>query len=223
VADEVVAFGDPMPAHDVQVPLTALPHRLPLHADADVMGDGAPYLRPADGLAPPLAAFLEALPAGAPRIGLVWAGSGTHVNDMHRSIALGVFEPLLRRGDVTWVSLQTGDRAADLAALRRRLVVHDAAPLLTSFHETAQLLQQLDGVITVDSAVAHLAGALGIRCWLLLPRIGLDWRWAAEHDGARWYATVTSIRQDAPGGWGVVMPALQAVLDAFSGRARAPR
>jgi len=132
------------------------------------------------------------------------------VNDMHRSMRLGVLEPLLRRDDVTWVSLQTGARATDLARLPRRVRVHDAAPSLTTFAHTAQLLLQLDAVITVDSAVAHLAGALGRRCWLMLPQVGLDWRWAAEHEEQRWYHSVEPVRQTTAGDWRQAVLALEA-------------
>lgn len=201
VADDVVAFSDPVPAHDVQVPLTGLAHRLALDTDALVMGSGEPYLRAPQVMDAALAAWCAELPADRIKVGVVWAGSPTHVNDMHRSMRLGVLEPLFKRGDVTWISLQTGERATDLEQLPRRFLVHDPSHLLTTFVRTAQLIQQLDAVITVDSAVAHLAGALGTRCWLLLPRIGRDWRWAAEQEGQRWYNGVEPVRQSRAGEW----------------------
>jgi tetratricopeptide (TPR) repeat protein len=212
VADVVVSFSDPMPAHDVQVALTSLPHRLGLHTAAAVMGSAAPYLKVPAVMDASLAAWCAELPGDRPRIGLVWAGSGTHVNDMHRSIPVGVFEPLLKRTDVTWVSLQQGERAVDLTKLPRRLSLQDPSALLTTFQRTGQLLRQLDAVITIDSAVAHLAGALGRRTWLLLPQVGLDWRWAAETPAHRWYASVEPIRQAAAGEWRQAVLEVQARL-----------
>ena len=210
VADQVVAFTDALPPHDVQVPLTGLPHRLSLHTDEAVMGSGAPYLRAAPVMDAQLAAWCAELPHDRLTVGLAWAGSATHVNDRHRSLSLGLLEPLLRRSDVTWVSLQTGERAGDLEKLPRRITVHDPTALLTSFGRTAQLVRQLDAVLTVDSAVAHLAGAFGRRCWLLLPRIGRDWRWAAEQNGRRWYTGVEPIRQQTPGEWREELQAVDA-------------
>jgi tetratricopeptide (TPR) repeat protein len=212
VADVVLSFTDPVPAHDVQVALTALPHRLALHSTSAVMAGSTPYLKVPAVMDAALAAWSAELPGDRPRIGLVWAGSGTHVNDMHRSIPLGVFEPLLKRTDVTWVSLQQGERAADLGKLPRRLTLQDPSALLTTFQRTGQLLRQLDAVITIDSAVAHLAGALGRRTWLLLPAVGLDWRWAAESTGQRWYASVEAIRQEKAGEWRGAMLEVQARL-----------
>jgi hypothetical protein len=212
VADAVVSFSDPVPAHDVQVALTALPHRLGLHTTAAVMASASSYLKVPAVMDAALAAWCAELPGDRPRIGLVWAGSGTHVNDMHRSISLGVFEPLLKRTDVTWVSLQQGERAADLATLPRRLSLQDPSALLTTFQRTAQLLRQLDAVITIDSAVAHLAGAIGRRTWLLLPQVGLDWRWAAETPAHRWYPSVEPIRQAAAGEWRTTILEVQARL-----------
>jgi Tetratricopeptide repeat len=212
LADAVLSFSDPMPAHDLQVPLTGLPHRLGLDTDAAVMQSGAPYLRTPTVMDAALAAWCANVPSDRRKVGLVWAGSETHVNDMHRSMRLGVLEPLLRRDDVTWVSLQTGARATDLAHLPRRVRVHDASPWLTTFAHTAQLLLQLDAVITVDSAVAHLAGALGRRCWLMLPQVGRDWRWAAEQAEQRWYHSVEPVRQTTAGDWRQAVVALEAQL-----------
>ncbi|MES2521540.1 MAG: tetratricopeptide repeat protein [Gemmatimonadota bacterium] len=222
LADRVISFADVLPAHDLQVPLTGLPHRLRLHSDRDVMLHDAPYLQAVAGRDTIDAGWAA---APSPRVGLVWAGSPTHVNDMHRSCGLGALSPLLRTAGVTWVSLQTGDRARDLASVCEARLVHDHAPALHDFAATAAAIRALDLVITVDSAVAHLAGALGTPCWLLLPRVGQDWRWAAEEHArshaepgaaalaqARWYASVRTFRQRSAGSWTDVVTDMASAL-----------
>ncbi len=210
LADQVIAFGEPVPAHDVHVPLTGIPHRLPLHDHAAVLGDAAPYLTP------PADRAMHERPwtVGTPRrVGLVWAGSPTHVNDMHRSCGFAALDPLWTVRGVTWVSLQAGVSVGS-GGVRppKGVVLHDQAAHLTDFADTAVAVRALDLVITVDSAVAHLAGALGTPCWLLLPRVGLDWRWAAETLEARWYGSVRTFRQDPTDGWQATMMAVRAAL-----------
>ena len=210
LADEVIAFGDPVPAHEVHVPLTGLSHRLGLDGHEAVMGSGAPYLTPPSDRRLPDVAWTR---APGPRVGLVWAGSATHVNDMHRSCGFAALEPLWTLAGVTWVSFQAGVPVGPGGVKPpKRVVLHDHAAHITDFADTAVALRALDLVITVDSAVAHLAGALGVPCWLLLPRVGLDWRWAAETPAARWYGSVRGFRQSATGGWRAT---LQTVRDAL--------
>jgi tetratricopeptide (TPR) repeat protein len=220
VADEVIAFGDELPTHDVHVPLTSLPHLLSLHDDAGVMRTGASYLASPRQRPMPEAAWL--LGAG-PKVGLVWAGSPTHVNDMHRSCGFAALEPLWTLPGVTWVSLQAGSKVGEPGTkVPKGTLLYDHAAQLTDFADTAIALRALDLVITVDSAVAHLAGALGTPCWLLLPRVGLDWRWAAETPTARWYDSVRTFRQSAPGGWRETMTAVRAALAAHVAPGTAP-
>jgi hypothetical protein len=211
LADSVIAFGDPVSTHDLHVPLTGIPHRLSLHDHAAVMGHAAPYLTlPADR-------FMTEWPwtVGTEwRVGLVWSGSPTHVNDMHRSCGFASLDPLWTVRGVTWVSLQTGVPIGP-AGVRppKGVVLHDHAAHLVDFADTAFAVRALDLVITVDSAVAHLAGALGTPCWLLLPRVGLDWRWAAETEEARWYASVVAFRQETAKDWRTTMQQVRAALE----------
>jgi tetratricopeptide (TPR) repeat protein len=212
LADDVVAFGDVLPPHDAQVALTSLPHRLALHETATVMGDGSAYLAAPEAASDEGPVFPWRDVPGVP-VGLVWAGSATHVNDMHRSCGFAACAPLLKRPGITWVNLQARDASAPAPAVPRGTEWHDYAPLLGDFADTARAIQSLDLVITVDSAVAHLAGGLGVPCWLLLPRIGLDWRWAAQTPDVRWYHSVREFRQHEVGNWRSTMDAVGRALD----------
>jgi tetratricopeptide (TPR) repeat protein len=204
LADEVVAIGDPMPAHAWQIPLTSLPHALALDSDVAVTGTGLPYLH-----APQLgtAVQLPTVTHSCARVGIAWAGSPTHVNDRHRSCRLGDLSALLDMPGVEWVNLQLGTDGDAVLPCPRSL---DARPLLTSFGATAAVLSQLDAVVCVDSAVAHLAGALGVPCLLLLPRIGLDWRWAAPCH-RDWYRSVIPIRQGES--WASIMGDVRRLIE----------
>ena len=121
------------------------------------------------------------------------------------------------------MSLQAGSKVGEPGTkVPKGTLLYDHAAQLTDFADTAIALRALDLVITVDSAVAHLAGALGTPCWLLLPRVGLDWRWAAETPTARWYDSVRTFRQSAPGGWRETMTAVRAALAAHVAPGTAP-
>lgn len=211
VADEVVAFGEPLPMHDAQVALTSLPFRMALYDHASVMGDGAAYLR-APEVSPVGTDPLPWASEPSPRVGIVWSGSGTHVNDMHRSIGFAACTPLFGKAGVAWVNLQARDATTAVPKAPKTTRWFDHAPALTDFAATARAVQSLDLVITVDSAVAHLAGALGVPCWLLLPRIGLDWRWAAQTEDARWYTSVRTFRQESAESWRTTIEAVGRAL-----------
>ncbi len=203
LADDVVVNTAPLPPHDWQVPLTGLPHRLGLVTSDAVYVRDEPYL-----LASPLRA--SPLPPPAPgtrlRVGFVWAGSPTMMNEMNRGCGLQALLPLLSMDTIEWVSLQCGPRAADLASLPRNVRVLDLSTSLGDFADTAAAMMELDVVISTCTAVAHLAGALGRECWVLLPKVGLDWRWAGDalrepERSTRWYRTVWGVRQDEARAW----------------------
>jgi tetratricopeptide (TPR) repeat protein len=203
VADEVVAFGEPIPAVVAQVALLSLPHRLGLDTDELVFG------RPVLFDVPAREPSLPSAPAGVRRIGIVWAGSPTHVNDMHRSIPIEMLAPLLEVPGVQWVSLQPGAGATLRAASAGSI---DAAEWCADFADTACIVRQLDAVVSVDTAAAHLAAGLGVETHLLLPPVGVDWRWG--HDGTRtpWYPSMQLHRASHVGGWAPVIAALAAQL-----------
>ena len=134
-----------------------------------------------------------------PRIGLVWAGNSKHDNDCNRSIPLAQFE-LLAAVPALFVSLQMGDRKAEIEKPTSQLQLIDATPLINDFSDTAALIENLDLLITVDSAPAHLAGALGREVWTLIPWVP-DWRWMVDRPDSPWYPTMRLFRQQSLGDW----------------------
>jgi tetratricopeptide (TPR) repeat protein len=140
------------------------------------------------------------------RIGLVWGGNPLHTNDGRRSLPPDVARRLARPG---MISLQSGPRAAEATGMG----MIDLSEHLTDFAETAALIANLDLVITVDTAVAHLAGALGVPVWVMLPKAP-DWRWIVGRDDTPWYSSMRLFRQDAAGDWDCVVGRIHAALQA---------
>jgi len=148
------------------------------------------------------------------RVGLAWAGNPRYKADRQRSMALVNLLPLLRTPGMTWISLQKGPGAEQLAALPGEVFVWDGARLEKDLAETAALLATLDLVITTDTCIAHLAGAMGKPVWILLPRLG-DWRWMQSFETTPWYPTARLFRQSAPGDWAGVVNRAVRELDTF--------
>ncbi len=134
-----------------------------------------------------------------PRIGLAWSGRTTHPNDRNRSLELSRLEPLLEF-DAEWICLQNELRDADAASLERLGRVAYFGKELKDFADTAALIEQLDLVISIDTSVAHLAGALGKPVWILLPYIA-DWRWLNDRSDSPWYPSARLFRQPGIGDW----------------------
>jgi tetratricopeptide (TPR) repeat protein len=164
------------------------------------------YLRaPAEAVA----GFAERLPAGRRRIGLVWSGSTLHYNDLLRSIPLATLTPLLQSGD-TWISLQKDPRKSDRPVLEASNIF-DTTATLSDFADTAALISALDLVITVDTSVAHLAGALGKPVWLMLP-FSPDFRWMLRREDSPWYPSMRLFRQQKFGDWDGVIARISQAL-----------
>ena len=145
----------------------------------------------------------------------MWGGSEKHANDFRRSIPFGMLAPILATAGASFVSLQIGPRSADLATLPADAVT-DLAAELRDFAETAGAIANLDLVIAVDTAVAHVAGAIGKPVWLMLP-LCPDWRWLlTRHDDSPWYPTMRIYRQRALGDWPGVVARVAADLDALA-------
>lgn len=204
----VIVRGDALPEFDWHVPLMSLPHRLGTTLDS--VPAVVPYLRPPAekpvALPPPGGNRLAAL-----RVGLAWRGNPQHQNDRRRSLPFAALEPLFTVPGVAFYNLQVSATAefAGEAAHQDRL--RDLGNLIHSFSDTGALVAQLDLVISADTSVAHLAGALARPVWLLLP-FAPDWRWLLQRDDSPWYPTMRLFRQPAPGDWTSVVQAVRAAL-----------
>jgi len=164
-------------------------------------------------LAVPPRPILPPPPSGTRlRVAICWAGSAAHSNDAARSVPFELFLPLLGCPGLELVSVQVGPHAADIAAAGADHLVLDPSSRLGDFGDTAALLAGVDLVISVDTSVAHLAGALGRPVWTLLP-YHPDWRWGLGADTAPWYPTMRLFRQKTPGAWEPVFVELRAALD----------
>ncbi|MCA3275210.1 MAG: tetratricopeptide repeat protein [Roseomonas sp.] len=163
--------------------------------------------------APPedVARWDQRLPAGRRRIGLVWSGSQMHANDANRSLALAKMAPLFQPGDV-WVSLQKEVRDADRTALEASDIL-DVSAELGDFADTAALISSLDLVISVDTSVAHLAGALGKPTWVMVP-FAPDFRWLLDREDTPWYPKMRLFRQSRAGDWDGVIARIGEALRA---------
>jgi tetratricopeptide (TPR) repeat protein len=193
----LVSTDEALPAFDLQCPLMSLP--LAFGTDLRSIPAPVPYLF-AD--AARVSAWRQRLHAKAPsgrlKVGLTWSGNQGHNNDLNRSLAFAALAPLFTL-DATFVSLHQQVRERDTAALAQSSAIH-FGPELRDFADTAALIENLDLVISVDTSIVHLAGALGKPVWVLLPRVP-DWRWLLERDDSPWYPTARLFRQDKPGDW----------------------
>jgi hypothetical protein len=144
------------------------------------------------------------------KVGIVWAGNPNHKNDKNRSIPFQVFKQIFSFKEVTWVSLQVDNKADDLQTIPDEVI--DFHENISDFAETAGLIENIDLIITVDTAVAHLAGAMGKETWLLLP-IDPDWRWQTKSQESLWYPTIRIFRQIHLGDWQEVLARVKVALE----------
>jgi hypothetical protein len=133
------------------------------------------------------------------RIGVAWSGSSTHTGDKWRSIALQMLRPWMGIAGASFYSLQADVREADRQALSDLPIQHFGGAL-SDFSDTAALVDAMDLVISVDTSVAHLAGAMGKPVWILLPHFP-DWRWLLKREDSPWYPTARLFRQERRGDW----------------------
>ncbi len=202
----VVAQDAALPPHDCWV----LQMSLPLRFGTTVATIPAPggYLSAAatDG-------------QGGFRVGLAWAGNPAHRNDARRSLPTAALAPLAGMKGVGWTNLQPGGKGTELAIMHR-LPPPQAG--LTDLADTAACIAGLDLVVSADTAVAHLAGALGKKVWIMLPHAP-DWRWMLGRADSPWYARARLFRQERPGDWdGVVARVAEGLRSVMEGRATAP-
>jgi hypothetical protein len=211
--ERVLAKGDGLPAFDWHCPLMSLPRAF--GTTPDTVPCAQSYLTADPELSAMWEAKLAALPG--PRVGLAWAGSARAwmphavAIDHRRSARLADMAPLAEVAGCSFVSLQLGPPAAQLRTPPPGLVVHDFTDRLHDFAETAALVANLDLVITVDTSMVHLAGALGRPVWLL-NRYDTCWRWLLERDDSPWYPSLRQFRQPGREDWSSVMRRVQAAL-----------
>ena len=213
----VIASGGTRPAFDLHAPLLSLP--LAFKTQAGTIPGVLPYLAAS---AERVAYWRDRLPPGRRRAGFVWSGSPTHKNDSNRSIALARLaplfaNPLLPDPGLQSISLQTELRDADRDTLRGLTSLVHLGDGIRDFADTAAIIVLLDVVVTVDTAVAHLAGALGKPVVILLP-YAADFRWMRGRDDTPWYPTAKLMRQPAFGDWDGVIARLSDELRRWNQR-----
>lgn len=184
-----------LPQHDYYIPLMSLLGIF--KTDLNNIPCADRYITPDEAITAKWQARF-ANKSSKPQVGITWSGSQLHVNDHNRSMSLTQLAPLLNL-DVDWHILQTEIREAD-ELLLPQTPLKDWRPELTSLHETAGLLDQLDLLITVDTSVAHLSAALGKPTWIMLP-YAPDFRWLLNRSDTPWYPSVQLFRQSQPRDW----------------------
>jgi tetratricopeptide (TPR) repeat protein len=193
----VVARGEPLRAFDVHAPLMSLPRIFGTTLES-IPWDG-PYVRASPERA---ASWAQAAHSGGARlrVGLVWAGRPQQWDDRKRSLTLDRLAPLAAVRGVTFFSLQVGDAATQAKTPPQGMELVDLTSRIADFADTAALVSCLDLVITIDTSVAHLAGAMGVPVWVLVAHAP-DWRYHLERSDQPWYPSMQLFRQERDGDW----------------------
>jgi Flp pilus assembly protein TadD len=209
--DQLVPEGTPLPDHDVQAPLMSLPALL--HTTLATVPDEVPYLFADAERSERWRERLQDIDGF--KVGIVWQGNPHHPLDHYRSIPLGEFARLAAVPGVRLVRLQRGVPSEALACERIQFPLTDLGDDVDkeggAFMDTAAIMRNLDLVISVDTATAHLAGALGLPVWLPLCAVG-EWRWLTERADTPWYPTMQLFRQSTLGEWRPVFKSMAASL-----------
>ena len=202
----IVSRGEKLPAFDLHCPLLSLP--LAFGTELDTIPADVPYLRP---LADRVANWKERLAQlKSLRVGIAWSGSSGHKNDHRRSLALRRLAPLFSVAGIQFVSIQKEVRAEDVETLGNHHIMR-AGEALQNFADTAALVSLLDLVISVDTSVVHVAGAMAKPVWILLPYFP-DFRWLLDREESPWYPTARLFRQPSFGDWTSVVERLRRAL-----------
>ena len=200
--------GAAAPVHDFWTRLLSLP--LLTGTTLNTIPVSVPYLH-----APPekLDAWKNRLPTDGLRVGLIWKGRAAHVNDKQRSLpSLSVLAPLWSVPGVHFISLQKFAGEDEAAHPPEEQPLAHWGGDIADFTDSAAIISLLDLIICVDTAAAHLAGAMGKPCWVLLPRIATDWRWMSERADSPWYPTLRLFRQNKAGDWQTPIADITAAL-----------
>jgi Flp pilus assembly protein TadD len=201
-----------IPPHKAYCLMSSLPGLFGIQPDT--IPARVPYLSPpAEHVKAWAERFAQQTPPGQRRIGVAWSGRPTHPNDRRRSMRITDLAPIGRAEGVTFVSLMQKVRPQDAGDLGTLPGLVDISDGLTDFAQTAAAIANLDLVITIDTAVGHLAGALGRPAWIMLANPS-DWRWMLDRADSPWYPTVRLFRQPTPGDWASVVNAVAQELAA---------
>jgi hypothetical protein len=200
-----------MPDFAAYCPLSGLPRLF--KTELDTIPGPIPYVHADPALVEHWRSRLDALtPHGYRRIGLVWAGRPTHGNDFNRSMTLKDLAPLTEIDRTAFISLQMGSAQAQLGNYYGRAPLINLGAEIKDFKDTMAILANLDRLVSVDTGVVHLAGAMGRPVSVLLP-FAPDWRWLMDRSDSPWYPSVTLFRQTAPSRWSDVVAAVATSLD----------
>jgi tetratricopeptide (TPR) repeat protein len=205
------------PAFDVHVPLLSLP--LILGTEPDTVPAPIPYIEPDPELVEQWRSRLGV--RSGVSVGLVWQGNPGHPNDRRRSMRLEALRPLLDCPGTRFISLQVGPGQDQIKGLEDHIIDPGAQIDPGSFADVAAIIAGLDLVISIDSAIAHLAGAMGKPAWILLASCN-DWRWLKDREDTPWYPQARLFRQDTPGDWSDVVARLRVALWSFAGAGAPP-
>lgn len=212
--EQITPMGKPLPEFHTYVPLLSLPGIL--GTTIDTVPAATPYLT-----VPNIDFHLPPSPIQNPRlkVGLVWSGGNLYKHNQSRSFALKQLKPVIDCADVAFYSLQKGIPQLEIADLGWQTKLVDLSEQLNDMADTAAAIAQLDLVITVDTSIAHLAGAIHKPVWVLLAHVP-DWRWMQHRSDSPWYPTMRLFRQSEPGNWSSVMQAVVAELLLFTARGK---
>jgi hypothetical protein len=208
----VAQLGVAPPEFDLECPLMSLP--AVFRTAVDTVPWLGPYLDAEPELTAEHEAKLRAVGGGLLRVGVAWAGNPRYKADGRRSMKLATLLPLFLTKSVTWVSLQKGEACEQLKEVADEVVILDGSSGDKNLAETAALVATLDVVITTDTCIAHLAGAMGKPVWIMLPHLA-DWRWMEKVETTPWYPTARLFRQESPGDWEEVLERVSAELGLF--------
>lgn len=197
------AVGDAVPMHHVRAPLPSLPHMLGVGADA--LETATPYLAFPENCRDAVPVLRD---SGCPRIGLTWSGNKSQLD---RSCPFEIFKQIASTPGADFYSFQRGEAAAEIAAHGLEESITDLGSTLTDFADDAAVLDQLDLVITIDTSICHLAGAMNVPCWTLLTDPA-DWRYLTEREDSHWYPSMRLFRGPAPAGWPPIVERAAAAL-----------
>jgi Flp pilus assembly protein TadD len=207
--DQLVVHGAPLPPFDLQLPLLSLP--LVFGTTVATVPGNVPYLMAKGMLAEHWRQELDSVPGF--RVGIAWQGNPETANDRCRSVPLVSFAPLAQAHGVRLISLQKGYGSEQVREATTRFPIIDWTSRLDEsagpFMDTAALMTSLDLVVTSDTVIAHLAGALGMPVWVALP-FAPDWRWPMGREDSLWYPTMRLFRLRQPGDWGEVFERIAA-------------